>query len=93
MPEEIPFSKTGTNQAATADPWGLVMNLACRLAVAIPVAHFTVSDLLNLEPGSIVETEHREGHNVPVLINAQAVGWAEFDFVAELLAVRLTELI
>ena len=91
MSEETTFSKSESSHAAD-DPWSWLMNLACRMEVAVPLAHLTVSDLLNLEVGSIVESGHREGQHVLVRVNGQAIGWAEFDFVDDMLAVRLTEL-
>ncbi len=93
MPEQSalqPFSKA---DLPAPDPWAHLLNLVCRVQVEISVVKFTVADLLSLEQGAIVDARHRERKNVPVLINRQMIGWAEFDVIEERLAVRLTELI
>ena len=68
-------------------PW-----LPCSLALDIPVVKFTVSDLLNLKPGAIVETAYHQSSDLPLRVNGQLVGWTEFEVVGERLAVRLTDL-
>jgi flagellar motor switch/type III secretory pathway protein FliN len=68
-------------------PW-----LPCRLAVDIPVLSFTISDLLKLAKGSIVETAYHQSSDLPLRVNGQLVGWTEFEVVGERLAVRLTDL-
>jgi flagellar motor switch/type III secretory pathway protein FliN len=65
----------------------------CRLSVEVPIAQFTVSKLLDLEPGAILDTHYEEGAHVPVLVNGETVAWGEFDVVEEILAVRLTKLV
>jgi flagellar motor switch/type III secretory pathway protein FliN len=68
-------------------PW-----LPCTLALDIPVVKFTISDLLNLQNGSIVETAYHQSSDLPLRVNGQLVGWTEFEVVGERLAVRLTDL-
>jgi len=68
-------------------PW-----LPCTLALDIPVLNFTVADLLNLQPGSVVETAYHQSSDLPLRVNGQLVGWTEFEVVGERLAVRLTDL-
>jgi flagellar motor switch/type III secretory pathway protein FliN len=51
-----------------------------------------VRDLLQLEVGAILETDHVNGSDVRVVVNTQLVAWAEFDVVAQRVAVRITEL-
>ena len=68
-------------------PW-----LPCKLAVDIPVVSFTISDLLRLTKGSIVETAYHQSSDLPLRVNGQLVGWTEFEVVGERLAVRLTDL-
>jgi flagellar motor switch/type III secretory pathway protein FliN len=46
-----------------------------------------------LEPGAILESSLPDGADLPVLVNAQRIGWGEFEIVGEGLAVRLTELV
>jgi flagellar motor switch/type III secretory pathway protein FliN len=73
--------------------WAHVRGLPCRLSVDVPVPRFTVGKLLDLAPGAILDTYYEEGSHVPVLVNGEMIGWAEFDVVDEALAIRLTELI
>ena len=66
--------------------------LQCDLSVELPVPGFTVRDLLRLSVGSVVETQWKNGHDVPLHANKRQIGWIEFEAVGESLAVRLTEL-
>jgi flagellar motor switch protein FliN/FliY len=72
--------------------WNHVKGLLCRLSVEISIQHFTVRQLLDLEPGAILDTQYEEGSYVPVIVNGQLIAWGEFDVVEEALAIRLTEL-
>jgi len=73
--------------------WPEVLELPCHLYVELEVAHFTVRDLLDLHADSVVDTQRREGANVPVKVNGVMVGWAEFDVIEDRLSVRLTEML
>jgi len=66
--------------------------LPCVLSVDVPLRTFTVRDLLQLEPGSVVESKSVNGADVPVLVNARLIGWAEFEVMGHRLAIRVTEL-
>jgi len=74
------------------DPCEFMPWLPCTLALDIPVARFTVGDLLRLAYGSIVETAYHQSSDLPLRVNGQLVGWTEFEVVGERLAVRLTDL-
>jgi flagellar motor switch/type III secretory pathway protein FliN len=63
------------------------------LTVDVPLKEFTVRDLLRLETGSVLESTNVNGADVPVFVNTQLIGWAEFEVVGLRLAIRLTELI
>jgi flagellar motor switch/type III secretory pathway protein FliN len=79
--------KRGERELFDHLPW-----LPCTLALDIPVIKFTVGDLLNLTPGSIVETAFHQSSDLPLRVNGQLVGWTEFEVVGDRLAVRLTDL-
>jgi flagellar motor switch/type III secretory pathway protein FliN len=66
--------------------------LACLLSVDLPVESFTVRELLLLEPGAILETKNANSADVPVIVNSQRIGWAEFEVVGQRLGIRITEL-
>jgi flagellar motor switch/type III secretory pathway protein FliN len=75
----------------TAEMWRRAEGLPCRLAVELRVPAFTVRDLFRLNPGSVIVTDWAQSTDVPVFVNKELVGWAEFEVVGEGLAVRVTE--
>jgi flagellar motor switch/type III secretory pathway protein FliN len=75
-----------------ADRWKDAVFLPCVLSVEIQVPAFTVRKLFGLERDSILDTGWAQGTDVPVKINAQLIGWAEFEVLSDRLAVRMTEL-
>jgi flagellar motor switch/type III secretory pathway protein FliN len=81
------LEKSSERDAAELLPW-----LPCTLALDLPVARFTVGDLLSMTTGSIVETSYHQSSDLPLHVNGQLVGWTEFEVVGERLAVRLTDL-
>jgi len=87
-------AETHVDQPPLSDAaWSHVKGLLCRLSVEIPIHHFTVRHLLDLERDAIVDTHYEEGTRVPVIVNKQVIAWGEFDVVEECLAIRLTELV
>jgi flagellar motor switch/type III secretory pathway protein FliN len=66
--------------------------LEMRLDVMVRVPSFCVRDLLALERGTVLETEHDHTQDVPVRSGGALLAWAEFEVVNEGLAVRLTRL-
>jgi flagellar motor switch/type III secretory pathway protein FliN len=72
--------------------WDEAQWLPCLLSMDLPVTSFTVRDLLRLEPGVILETKSANGADVPIVINSQRIGWAEFEVVGKRLGIRVTEL-
>ena len=67
-------------------PW-----LPCKLSLEIPVARFTIGNLLTLTKGSIVETACHHTSDVPLRVNQLLLGWTEFDVIGDHLAVRITD--
>jgi flagellar motor switch/type III secretory pathway protein FliN len=75
------------------DPrWRPVLGLPCQLTVDLPLPHFKVADFLALRAGSIIATNWRVAHDIPLRVNGTLIGWAEFEGAGARLAVRLTEL-
>jgi flagellar motor switch/type III secretory pathway protein FliN len=66
--------------------------LPCQLSIELAVHHFTVRDLLKLEANTILDTQNTSVADLPVRVNRELIGWAEFEVVGQHLAVRLTEL-
>jgi len=75
-----------------AGAWAEVSDLPCELTVELSVPSFTIADLLALDTNALVDTQRKDGTHVPVHINGQMIGWAEFDVVDDRLVVRMTEL-
>jgi len=73
--------------------WEESGDFPCRLSVDLMLRRFTVRDLLQLASGSIVESENANGADVPIVVNARVIGWAEFEVVGQKLAVRVTGLL
>ena len=61
------------------------------LSLEVPVAHFTIANLLSLKPGSIVETACHHTSDIPLRVNKVLIGWSEFAVVGDRLAARITE--
>lgn len=84
-PKEIP-------RPISEDAWTEAGWLPCTLSVDIPLRRFTVRDLLQLERGVVLETARPNGSDVPVIVNRQLIGWAEFEVFGQRLAIRITEI-
>lgn len=72
--------------------WRPVLGLPCQLTVDLPLPHFKVADFLALRGGSVIATNWRLAHDIPLRVNGTLIGWAEFEGAGSRLAVRLTEL-
>ena len=78
-------------QPASVEPIDSMGWLPCTLTVEVPVARFTIADLLSLKEGSIVETACHHTSDVPLRVNRLLIGWTEFEVVGDQLAIRVTE--
>lgn len=84
----VPSAAPGIPEAA----WDQARWLPCQLSVEIPVPAFKVRDLLSLETGSIIDSRSASSADVPLRVNWELIGWAEFEVVGDRMAVRFTEL-
>lgn len=66
--------------------------LPMQLDVVIRVRSLRVADLLSLTRGSILETVHDHGQDIPVSCGGTLLVWGEFEMVEQNLAVRITRL-
>ncbi len=66
--------------------------LPMQLDVMVKIHSFRVQDLLSLEKGTVVETEHEHSQDVPVRCGGAPLVWAEFEVLDQQLAVRITRL-
>ena len=69
-------------------PW-----LPCTLALDIPVINFTVSTLLEMTKGALIETSWHQSTDIPMRVNGLLMAWTEFEVVGERLAARITDLV
>jgi flagellar motor switch/type III secretory pathway protein FliN len=76
----------------TPDPNADFGWLPCKLSLEIPLAKFTVGDLLNLSKGTILETSYHYTSDIPLRANGLLIGWTEFEVIGDRLAARITEL-
>ncbi len=76
-----------------AADWRQVWWLPCKLSLELPLAQFTVRELLRLQAGNIVLTHWSRGAEVPLRANGQLIGWVEFEPVGDHIGVRITELV
>lgn len=74
------------------DKWRQLSWLPCDLTLDLPVGHFSVSDLLQLRVGAVIETCYSRGAEIPLRANGELIGWAEFEAVGGHIGVRVTEL-
>ncbi|MGI4854664.1 MAG: FliM/FliN family flagellar motor switch protein [Janthinobacterium lividum] len=72
------------------DPLLTVRSLPMRLVLETDVVNFTVRTLMQLQPGSIVETAAQQNEDLMLQVNGQPVGPVKFDVAGDTLAVRLT---
>ncbi len=82
----------GLSGAPTGAVEGRLAQMDMRLDVMLRVPSFRVRDLLTLDRGTVVETDHDHTQDIPVRCGGALLAWAEFEVVNEGLAVRLTRL-
>ncbi|MGA9566493.1 MAG: FliM/FliN family flagellar motor C-terminal domain-containing protein [Candidatus Korobacteraceae bacterium] len=96
--QNAPLSLPGDSAApseprsADRDPAEVLPWLPCTASLEIPLSHFTIRDLSQLGAGSIVTTAYRHLSDIPLWVNGQLIGWAEFEVIDDRLAVRITEM-
>jgi flagellar motor switch/type III secretory pathway protein FliN len=89
----LPVAVSPKRAEISEELWQQAGLLPCVLSVDVPLKELTVRDLLQMEPGTIVESKNVNGADVPVLVNSRLIAWAEFEVVGPRLGIRLTELI
>ena len=88
-----PLTSGSAPSAVPAALWEQAGWLDCQLSVELPLHKFTVRDLLQLTVGSIVETNWKNGDDMPLRANRRQIAWVEFEALGDALAVRVTELV
>jgi flagellar motor switch protein FliN/FliY len=72
--------------------WPLLSQMTVVTSAAIPIAGFKIRDLVQLQPGQVVETAWAHTEDVPLKAARVHVAWSEFEVVEQSLMVRLTRL-
>jgi flagellar motor switch/type III secretory pathway protein FliN len=90
LPAESQAAPPGT---AAVDKWRPLWWMPCELSPQVPLARFTVGELLRLHPGSIVASNWSRSTEIPLYANGQLIGWTELDSVGEHIGARITELV
>ncbi|MBZ5574129.1 MAG: FliM/FliN family flagellar motor C-terminal domain-containing protein [Acidobacteriia bacterium] len=89
-----PATAKSENELATdSDAWAQALTLSCRLTLDMPLPGFRVTDLLRLQPRTVINSHWRVGTDVPLRVNGKVIASGEFEVVGDHLAVRLTELV
>jgi flagellar motor switch/type III secretory pathway protein FliN len=72
--------------------WSQAESLPCKLSVQARVPGFTLKNLLNLGPQTIVRSQLASSASPPLRVNGEVVAWCDFEVLGSRLAVRVTEL-
>ena len=78
------------------DPDGnlkLILDIAVEVRVEVGNSRLTISELLNLAPGSIIELDRTAGSPADLLVNGTKVGQGDVVVVDESYGIRLTKLV
>lgn len=84
----------GGEESAAGDPGRdtRLDRLPMQLDAMVRIRSLRVADLLSLTQGSVVETVHDHGQDVPLCCGSKLLVWGEFEMVEQKLAVRITRL-
>lgn len=88
-------AQAGSNDAAARQLRNLDIMLDVPLDVAVELgrAQMALSELLALEPGSVVELDRLPGEPIDMYVNGRLVARGEIVVVNETLAFRITEIL
>ena len=80
----------------TPDPDGnlkLILDIPVEIRVEVGNSRLTISELLNLAPGSIIELDRTAGSSADLMVNGTKVGQGDVVVVDESYGIRLTKLV
>lgn len=92
----VEMDEVKTVPRAPADPDGnlkLILDIAVDVRVEVGNSRLTISELLNLAPGSIVELDRTAGSPADLLVNGTKIGQGDVVVVDESYGIRLTKLV
>lgn len=67
--------------------------LPCTVTLEVRAVRFTISKLLKLSTGMLVETGLAEGQSVPVQVNGKEIALSDIETAGDNLAFRVTEIL
>jgi flagellar motor switch protein FliN/FliY len=85
-----PFAEDGDKSAADLTP---VFDVPVNISAVLGKAHMSVSQLLKLGQGSVLELDRRVGEAIDIYVNNRLVARGEVVVVDERLGVTMTEII
>ena len=92
----VEMDEIKTLPRAAPDPDGnlkLILDIAVEIRVEVGNSRLTISELLNLAPGSIIELDRTAGSPADLLVNGTKVGQGDVVVVDESYGIRLTKLV
>jgi flagellar motor switch protein FliN/FliY len=81
--------KNATNDAGL----GMLMDIPVEVSMEIGKAQMSIRDLLQLNPGSVVELDRLAGEPLDVLVNGTLIAHGEVVVVDDRFGIRLTDVI
>ena len=91
--EPAPSQPIIAAEGSVADKLGRISNVEMAMTVEIGRTRMSVRDVLNLEPGGVVELDSSAGAPADILLNGRLIAHGEIVVVDQDYAVRITEII
>ncbi|MEY2742489.1 MAG: hypothetical protein RIS21_857 [Planctomycetota bacterium] len=82
-----------TGSSASAPNLDLVMDLPIPVSVRIGAVRKTISEVLSLQPGSVIDLERPAGEPVDLFVNDRLVARGEVVVVGDRYGFRVTEIV
>ena len=92
----VEMDEVKTVPRSAPDPDGnlkLILDIAVEIRVEVGNSRLTISELLNLAPGSIIELDRTAGSPADLLVNGTKIGQGDVVVVDESYGIRLTKLV
>lgn len=90
MPPLSPEPAVGGDGAASLD---LILDIPVTLSMEIGQTRIPIGDLLQFNPGSVIELDHMVGEPMKVLVNGTLIAHGEVVVVNDKFGIRLTDVV
>ena len=91
--EDFDDASAGVTPAASPENLGRVMDVTVPMTARIGIVHKTISDVIDLAPGSIVDLERSAGDPIDLVIGDKLIARGEIVVVKDRYGVRIVEVI